>query len=122
MANQVIRGIVFALVCIASLSAAQARTAYDGTWSVLIVTETGICDRAYRYGVEIHNGAVRYQGGGPIDLVGRVAQNGSVRVSVTSGSQYAHGSGRMSRNAGRGRWSGRSNTGACSGYWTAERR
>ena len=26
---------------------------YDGTWSVLIVTETGTCDRGYRYNVNV---------------------------------------------------------------------
>ena len=30
---------------------AAARTPYDGNWSVLIVTNTGPCDRGYRYGL-----------------------------------------------------------------------
>ena len=28
---------------------AMARTPFDGAWSVLIVTDRGTCDRAYRY-------------------------------------------------------------------------
>src|SRR5690242_14876931 len=34
---------------------ASARSNFDGTWSVLIVTQKGSCDRAYRYPVKIDN-------------------------------------------------------------------
>ncbi len=46
----------------------------------------------------------------------------AVNVRVTSGSAVANGTGRLSRNAGQGRWSGQSSGNRCSGYWTAERR
>src|SRR5262245_50205244 len=42
---------------------ATAATSYDGTWSVLIITNSGPCDRAYRYAVSIRNGVVNYTGG-----------------------------------------------------------
>ena len=42
---------------------------------------------SYRYGVQINNGNVVYDGGGPITLQGRVAPNGAVRVIVSAGSQ-----------------------------------
>ena len=45
-------------------SAAVARTNYDGNWSVLIITQSGACDRAYRYGVQISDGNVFYEGDG----------------------------------------------------------
>jgi hypothetical protein len=102
--------------------AAVARTVFDGTWSVLIVTDSGDCDRAYRYGIEISNGNVIYDGGGSINLKGRVAPNGTVRVSVSAGSQRADGSGRLSRDRGGGVWRGRGSTGSCAGTWEAERR
>src|ERR1700689_1756387 len=86
--------------------AAIARTIFDGTWSVLIVTNSGGCDRAYRYGIQISNGNVVYDGGGPISLQGRVAPNGAVRVSVSAGGQHADGSGRLSRDRGSGGWRG----------------
>ncbi len=35
---------------------AQARGPYDGNWSVLIVTDSGSCDRAYRYALRIADG------------------------------------------------------------------
>lgn len=123
MISHLVRASILALVCAAStFSTATARTVYDGQWSVLIVTEQGTCDRAYRYGVQIVNGNVLYDGGGPISLSGRVSQNGTVQVTVSSGSGRAQGSGRLSINIGRGSWRGRSSTDACSGYWEAERR
>jgi hypothetical protein len=37
---------------------AVARTSYDGSWSVLIVIQSGSCNRAYRYVVQISHGHV----------------------------------------------------------------
>jgi hypothetical protein len=123
MISQLIRASILAVVCATSaVSSATARTAYDGQWSVLIVTEQGSCDRAYRYGVQIVDGNVIYEGGGPINLSGRVLQNGTVQVTVSTSGSRAEGSGRLSRTAGRGSWRGRSGSDACSGYWEAERR
>jgi hypothetical protein len=123
MISDLVRVSLLAAVCaVSTLSGATARTVYDGQWSVLIVTEEGTCDRAYRYGVQIVNGDVRYDGGGPIALSGRVTPNGAVQVTVASGGGRADGAGRLSRNVGRGSWRGRSSSGACSGYWEAERR
>src|SRR3954469_24581587 len=122
MISQLVRAGLLAAVCVASLpTTAPARTPYDGSWSVLIVTQRGTCDRAYRYGVTISDGVVRYDGG-VVNLSGRVASSGAVRVTVSSGSAYANGTGRLSRNSGRGSWNGRSGSDACSGYWEAERR
>jgi hypothetical protein len=123
MISQLVRTSILAVACAsAAVSTATARTAFDGSWSVLIVTEQGTCDRAYRYGVQIVDGNVIYEGGGPINLSGRVAQNGSVRVTVSSSGSQADGAGRLSRSVGRGNWRGRSGSQACSGYWEAERR
>jgi hypothetical protein len=122
MLGQFVRASVLAFVCAASAATtATARTPYDGAWSVLIVTERGTCDRAYRYGIQIVNGSIVYSGGG-ISFSGRVSASGSVSVAVSGGDQRALGAGRLSRNSGRGSWSGASSSGGCSGYWTAERR
>ena len=64
---------VLAFVCVAAMpDMASAQRAYDGQWSVLIVTENGTCDRAYRYGVSIRSGGVYYDGG-VVNFTGRVA-------------------------------------------------
>jgi hypothetical protein len=101
---------------------AQARTPYDGSWSVLIVTQKGDCDRAYRYPVKIVNGVVSYGGEASFNVSGRVAGSGSVRVSVSRGQSRADGSGRLSGSSGSGSWRGSSTGASCSGTWTAERR
>jgi hypothetical protein len=119
----IVLGSILTLAGIASpLGTASARTIYDGAWSVLIVTMSGSCDPTYRYGVQISDGMVIYDGGGPITMQGRVTPTGAVRVIVTAGSQYADGSGKLTRNRGGGVWKGQGMSSACAGTWQAERR
>src|SRR5437016_2892355 len=97
---------------------AAGKQSLDGTWSVLIVTEQGKCDRAYRYPVRISNGSVGYAGEASFNVSGSVGANGA--VTVTRGSQSAKGTGQLSANGGSGRWT--AGSGECSGSWTVERR
>jgi hypothetical protein len=97
-----------------------AKPNFDGAWSVLIVTERGTCDRAYRYPVRISNGSVGYAGEASFNVSGRVGANGAVTVTVSRGNQSASGSGMLSSSDGSGYW--RTASGECSGTWTAERR
>jgi hypothetical protein len=106
----------------ATIATADARTVYDGSWSVLIVTNEGACDRAYRYGVQIADGMVIYDGGGMITMQGKVTPSGAVRVLVQAGSQWANGSGRLTKTRGSGVWKGQGMSGTCAGVWEAERR
>ena len=115
----------FALLAATALPAAPApisagKQSLDGTWSVLIVTEQGKCDRAYRYPVRIANGAVGYAGEASFNVSGSVGANGAVTVTVSRGSQSAKGTGQLSGTTGSGRWT--AGSGECSGSWTAERR
>jgi hypothetical protein len=100
---------------------AAARANFDGSWSVLIMTNSGPCDRAYRFGLSIRNGDVYYDGSGPVNVNGRVSGNGSVRVRVAAGAQSASGAGRLSRDYGRGYWRGTGGSDVCAGSWTAQR-
>jgi len=102
----------------APMSATKAN--FDGSWSVLIVTQKGTCDRAYRYPVKIENGAVGYAGSASFTVSGKVGPNGTVTVTVARGSQSANGTGQMSATDGAGTWT--AGSGECSGTWTAERR
>ena len=97
---------------------AQAKTNFDGNWSVVIITEKGTCDRSYRYPVKISDGTVGYAGEASFDVQGRVGPNGKVTVTVSRGDRRASGSGTLSANSGGGQWTG----GECSGTWQAERR
>jgi hypothetical protein len=114
-----------AILAMSSVPAAPApisagKASYDGTWSVLIVTQQGKCDRAYRYPVRISNGSVGYAGEASFNVSGSVGANGAVIVTVSRGSQSAKGTGRMSETDGSGTWV--AGSGDCSGTWTAERR
>ena len=97
---------------------AQAKTNFDGNWSVVIITEKGTCDRSYRYPVRISDGTVGYAGEASFDVSGRVGTNGKVTVTVSRGDKRASGSGQLTATSGGGSWSG----GECSGTWQAERR
>lgn len=104
-------------------SVAVARTSdYDGNWTVLVITESGSCDRAYRYGVNVENGAVHYRGESGVAVSGRVENNGRVTVTIGRGEQRAQGTGRLSGASGEGTWSGTSASSQCRGRWEAERR
>ena len=110
-----------ALGGVAALGTARPATSapsFDGVWSVVIVTEKGTCDRAYRYPIRISKGAVVNEGSSPATISGKVASNGAVTVTVSAGSKSAIGSGRLSGAIGTGSWRG----GDCAGSWEAERR
>jgi hypothetical protein len=102
---------------------AKAQSSFDGFWSVLIITEKGTCDRAYRYPIRIWRGHVGHAdpANSSFNINGRVKGNGSVYVSVSRGDKRADGNGRLSGSRGTGRWRAISG-GDCSGVWTAERR
>jgi hypothetical protein len=120
-ARQFAAGLALATAILAA-APASARTPFDGAWSVLIITRSGPCDPAYRYGLSIRNGAVIYEGSASVNVAGRVSGNGAVTVRVSAGSQGANGSGRLGRSSGRGSWRGTGSMGTCAGVWTAERR
>jgi hypothetical protein len=92
--------------------------AYDGLWSVSIVTEKGTCDRGYRYPIRISNGLLANAGDVAVNIAGKVMPTGAITVVVSAAGKSANGSGRLSGNLGEGSWTG----GDCSGTWTAERR
>jgi len=96
--------------------------AFDGAWSVQIVTERGGCDRSYRFPVRIRNGSVVNEFGDAVSLQGRVAANGAINVSVAAGGQQANGEGRLSPTTGSGTWQGQGSAGSCAGVWQAARR
>jgi len=119
--------LALALIVMTSAGVGPSRAAdFDGAWSVLIQTESGDCDRAYRYPVRVQNGRVVYNPdpgfGGSFTISGRVDRAGRVEVSVRRGDQAAFGRGRLEGDSGTGTWSGSSPSNRCAGSWTAERR
>ena len=94
---------------------------FDGTWSVEIITESGTCDRAYRYPIRIEHGVARFIGTA-FTVQGSVAGNGAVRGSISNGTATATGRGRIGRDGfGAGTWVASGGL-ECRGHWNAERR
>jgi hypothetical protein len=119
MFGKIARASMLALIITAATAEiTAARTPYDGSWSLSIVTQRGTCN-TYNFPVQIANGRVSVPG--LVRARGRVSANGGVHVNVAVGDKSAVGSGRLSPGSGNGRWSGRSGSERCSGTWTAHR-
>jgi hypothetical protein len=104
----------------AALRPAEAVPNYDGVWSVVIVTQQGICEPSYRYPIRITKGHLLNAGNAQVTITGKVGKDGAVVVNVSTGDKTATGTGRLAGKAGGGSWSG--GNGICSGVWQAERR
>ena len=111
--------IVAAACVLAPASVVHARSAYDGSWDLVFVTQTGACDPTYNFTVNISDGVVTHPN--LVRFKGYVAKSGSVHASVTVQDKLASGTGRFFDASGRGKWSGRAGSARCSGYWTAQR-
>lgn len=115
----VVTAAAIAAALVAAIPFAAQAANYDGIWTVTIYTQVGNCPSTLRYGVRVVRGRVvgddqSYQ------VNGTVAPNGATRVIVSEKGQSASGVGRLSGNAGAGRW--RTSAGECAGQWTAQRR
>jgi hypothetical protein len=110
---------IAAACLIAPASVAHARSAYDGSWDLAFVTQSGACDPSYNFTVNVSDGIVTHPN--LVRFKGYVAKSGSVQASVTVQDKFASGTGRLFGTSGRGRWSGYAGSARCSGYWTAQR-
>src|SRR4030081_2786149 len=100
--------VVMAFLALAAPSIADARTrggGYDGIWNVLIITEAGHCDPAYRYPFRVAGG--RISSAGAATVSGSVGGGGGVAVRIAAGGSVATGRGRLGGGSGAGRWNAR---------------
>lgn len=112
--------------CTAALALAAALTPgkvlaampFDGSWTVSIMTQSGSCDRAYNFAVNIVDGRLDGANGA---LLGTVTSKGGINVLMGGGDRRGTASGKLAGNAGSGRWSGNATGASCSGQWTARR-
>jgi hypothetical protein len=111
--------IIAALFFVAPACVAHARSAYDGSWDLVFVTQRGSCDPSYNFTVNVSDGIVTHPN--LVKFRGYVAKSGSVHASVTVHDKYAAGTGRLFGTSGRGKWSGHTGSERCFGYWTAQR-
>jgi hypothetical protein len=100
---------------------AQARSAFDGSWSVTVSGQSGSCaGGTYNYALQIANGNVYYSGG-DARVSGHVSPKGAVYVHVSSSNGSGVGSGRLSRSSGGGYFRGVTQNGPCAGTWSGQR-
>lgn len=105
-----------------SAALASSSGKHNGTWSVQMVTESGICDRSYTYAIAIEDGRVRYiqaPGDSPTTVAGRVAADGKVDLDIRRSVAKVDAVGQLNLGNGSGSW--RLGMLGCSGRWTARR-
>jgi hypothetical protein len=122
MISNFTRPTILATACAASMvtliASANAQNKFDGTWSVVAVTNSGPCERTYSARVQVINGVVHFSGGA---LSGRVTVGGAVSVTASAGTGWAIGSGRLSTNSGQGTWRSQVDYRTCSGTWNGQK-
>ena len=67
-----------------AVRAAPSVAQFNGNWSVSIVTDSGSCDRGYRYALRIANGRIYYDNPS-FSVNGQVNARGQVSVTVGAG-------------------------------------
>jgi hypothetical protein len=93
---------------------------FNGTWTVQLVTEAGVCSSSYSYTVAILDGQVRLaSAGGSASIAGRIGPGGSIALIVQQGPASGSASGRLRSTSGSGTWRV---SAVCSGRWAAQRR
>ena len=100
-------------------SAVAEPAKFDGTWSVSLVADGGLCGSGTSSTLMVQNGSVR-AGGSGVSVSGQVGPSGSVSLALQKSGVQGSASGRLSGASGSGSWSVSSL--GCSGRWTAQRR
>jgi hypothetical protein len=104
-----------ALLCVLPFATPAAAASFDGSWNVSIASSNSECGNGATLSIGISNGKV--SGDGMMSASGRVADAGSISVTLASGIKRATGFGHLSATSGSGTWRGA----LCSGTWTATR-
>jgi hypothetical protein len=93
-----------------------AGSTFDGTWNVRIASSSQTCGNGSTVAIGISSGQIS-SSSAAVTASGRVADAGSINVTLSTGIKSAVGSGRLNGTSGSGTWRGA----MCSGTWTAER-
>ena len=104
------------LLVATSIATPAAAATFDGAWNVEIASSNSACPNGTSVSIGINNGQVA-SNNAMVTASGRVAEAGSINVTLTSGIKRAIGSGHLSATSGSGTWRGA----MCSGTWTAQR-
>jgi hypothetical protein len=99
-----------------SIATPAAAATFDGSWNVQIASSNMACPSGASVSIGISNGQVA-SSDAMVTASGRVAEAGSISVTLVSGMKRAVGSGHLTATSGSGTWHGA----LCSGTWTAQR-
>ncbi len=99
-----------------SVATPAAAATFDGAWNVQIASTNAACPSGTSVSIGINNGQVA-SNNSMVTASGRVAEAGTISVTLSSGVKKAIGFGRLTSTSGSGTWHGA----MCSGTWTAQR-
>jgi hypothetical protein len=99
-----------------STATPAAAATFDGDWSVQIASSNVACPSGTSVSIGINNGQVA-SNNAAVTASGRVADAGTISVTLSNGMKRAVGSGRLTGTSGSGTWRGA----LCSGTWTAQK-
>ncbi len=102
-----------------ALAAGNNPAGFNGTWSVQLMTDSGICGSRSQ-AIAVENGRVRTIGTASATVTGQIGGNGVVKLGIHHSMAQADASGQLQANSGSGTW--RASAVGCSGRWTAQRR
>jgi hypothetical protein len=108
--------VAVSLLAALGLATPSAAATFDGDWNVQIASSNAACSSVASVSIGISNGQVASHNAA-ITASGRVAEAGSIRVTLASGMKRAVGSGVLTATSGSGTW----RAALCSGTWTAQR-
>jgi hypothetical protein len=103
-------------IAIPLTQADAAGSTFDGAWNVRIASSSETCGNGATVAIGINDGQIA-SSSAAMTASGRVAEAGSINVTLSTGIKRAVGIGRLSGTSGSGTWRGA----MCSGTWTAQR-
>jgi hypothetical protein len=119
MLVKTLAALAFTTGVVLSGSALADPAKFDGTWSVHLVADGGLCGSSVSQTLAVQNGSVR-AGGSGVSVSGQVGPSGSVNLALQKSGVQGSASGKLSGSSGSGSWTVSSL--GCSGRWTAQRR
>jgi hypothetical protein len=99
-----------------AIPAAAPASTFDGAWSVRIASSSSACGNGATASIDISHGRVA-SNDGMMTASGRVAQGGTISVTLVSGMKRAVGFGHLTGTSGSGTWRGA----LCHGSWKASK-
>ncbi len=108
--------LVVTILAVALPAATASASTFDGAWNVRISSSSETCGNGATVSIGINNGQIA-SSSAAVTASGRVAEAGSINVTLSTGIKRAVGYGRLSGTSGSGTWRGA----MCTGTWTAER-